>query len=248
MTQTLLNTPGLEKAGPAVWAQVAAICARNGWHADGLIALIEHESGWTPNAKNPNPGQTATGLIQFTAATAKSLGTTVEQIATMSAAEQLPLVEVYFRRWQSRNPLGPWDWMVFGLGAGNLPPGPLQDSGVLYAPGSAGSKANPGLADPDEAIRVGSVRRRLQMYAARFASRPRLVAAGGEPQPGAPFPVEGDPAPAGLVGVAAALAGLASALTQLREELAAELGDIDRELTALSALVRVELGTELDRA
>lgn len=239
MTTTLLNTPGFFGHGAAVWRAVAEMCARNGWNADGLIALIEHESGWSPAAKNPTPGQTATGLIQFTAGTAQALGTTVEQIRGMSALDQLPLVERFFQRWAQRNPIGPWDFMVFGLGAGGLPPGPLPDSGVLYPAGSQASKVNPGLVDPDGAIRVGSIRRRLEAYARKFAHRPRITI-GGAAHPGEPFPEgnEGHSSVGGLVGVAAALAQLAGSVKALREELTEQLADIERELSAHMASVR----------
>lgn len=249
-TISLLNTPGLERHTPAVWSALAAIADRHGWNADGLAALIEHESGWNPAARNPLPGQTATGLIQFTANTAKALGTSVEELAKMSALGQLPFVEQYFLNWSKRHPLGPWDWMVFGLGAGNLPPGPLTDSGVLYPAGSQASKVNPGLVDADGAIRVGSIRRRLQQFAARFASRPRLpvpVKGGGGTSAGT-FPAAtegaGVSSAAGLVGVAAALAGLASQLKALREDVLQELADVERQIAGHMATVR----EEIDRA
>lgn len=59
-----------------------------------LSACIQFESRWNPAARNP--GSSATGLIQFMAATARGLGTTVEALATMSAEDQLRYVHAYF--------------------------------------------------------------------------------------------------------------------------------------------------------
>jgi hypothetical protein len=43
-----------------------------------------------------NPGSSAVGLIQFTAATAAKLGTTTDKLKAMSAVEQLDWVKKYF--------------------------------------------------------------------------------------------------------------------------------------------------------
>jgi hypothetical protein len=73
---------------------------RNGWDGDAIAALISRESGFKAGAMNPTPGQTATGLIQFTIATLRGLGWsgTREQFAALDELEQLPYVERYFRR------------------------------------------------------------------------------------------------------------------------------------------------------
>lgn len=64
---------------------------------NNLMACMAWESGETfsPSVKNI-AGSGATGLIQFMPTTAKSLGTTVEKLAQMSAEDQLNFVYKYF--------------------------------------------------------------------------------------------------------------------------------------------------------
>ncbi|MFZ5450456.1 MAG: transglycosylase SLT domain-containing protein [Thermodesulfobacteriota bacterium] len=63
-----------------------------------LMACIAFESGETfsPSIKNA-AGSGATGLIQFMPSTAQALGTTTEDLAEMTAEEQLDYVEEYFK-------------------------------------------------------------------------------------------------------------------------------------------------------
>lgn len=61
-----------------------------------LLAVMNAESGLKANAVNPNSG--ATGLIQFMPSTAKSLGTTTEELKRMNPLEQLDYVEKYLIR------------------------------------------------------------------------------------------------------------------------------------------------------
>jgi peptidoglycan hydrolase-like protein with peptidoglycan-binding domain len=60
-----------------------------------LIAIMKQESGVNPAAVNKMSG--ATGLIQFMPTTAKNLGTSVEELRTMSAVDQLDYVYKYFK-------------------------------------------------------------------------------------------------------------------------------------------------------
>jgi hypothetical protein len=70
----------------------------------GLLAdLINYEtnSTFSPSVKNPTPGSTATGLIQFIEKTAEGMGTSTAYLATLTAEEQMDvwvrayLVDVY---------------------------------------------------------------------------------------------------------------------------------------------------------
>lgn len=63
------------------------------WHE--LASDIETESSWKPDAVNPV--SKATGLIQFMPATAKRLGTTIEDLLRMSRTEQAVYVEKYLK-------------------------------------------------------------------------------------------------------------------------------------------------------
>lgn len=68
---------------------------------DDLMAIMNLESrGFKLNAVNPKSG--ATGLIQFMPNTAKELGTTTQQIARMTALEQLDYVEKYLQQQKTR--------------------------------------------------------------------------------------------------------------------------------------------------
>ena len=62
-----------------------------------LMITINNETAGTFSPSIKNPTSTATGLIQFMEATAKSLGTTTAALAKMSNVEQLDYVENYFK-------------------------------------------------------------------------------------------------------------------------------------------------------
>lgn len=59
-----------------------------------IKAVMGPESGGKANARNAQSG--ATGLIQFLPSIARDLGTSTEELAQMSASEQLPFVMKYF--------------------------------------------------------------------------------------------------------------------------------------------------------
>lgn len=61
---------------------------------DKIKRIIGPESGGRANARNKDSG--ATGLIQFLPSIAERLGTSTEELAKMSSAEQLPFVMRYF--------------------------------------------------------------------------------------------------------------------------------------------------------
>jgi hypothetical protein len=206
----LLAVPGLQKAGWRERDLLWRIADRNHWDPNYLAAAISHESGWNPQAKNP--GSTATGLIQFMAFTARTLGTTVERIARMSMFEQLPLVERFFQKASGSRQIEPRDFLVYSLGPAACLEGGLRDACVLFPAGSAGSVANPGLQDADGAIRVRRVRQALDSIISKAVKRdPLWVAANHEwattGRPSLASAGEARPVLAGLV--ASGLGGLA---------------------------------------
>lgn len=64
---------------------------------DHLMAAMAFETGETFSPSIRNQASGATGLIQFMPSTARSLGTTTDDLAAMSAVQQLDYVERYFR-------------------------------------------------------------------------------------------------------------------------------------------------------
>lgn len=86
--------------------RLVRLCKNLKWtpeHAGWLMACMAFESAesFSPSIKNA-AGSGATGLIQFMPRTAIGLGTTVSQLATMSATAQLDYVEKYFRPYAAR--------------------------------------------------------------------------------------------------------------------------------------------------
>lgn len=91
------------KVTPAFRAEVFDIGDELRIAPDHIMAVIAFESNRTfsPSVKNL-AGSGATGLIQFMPATATGLGTSVEDLAQMSAVEQLEWVRQYFRPYKHR--------------------------------------------------------------------------------------------------------------------------------------------------
>ena len=86
----------------AFLAKVQEVSARLGINPNWLMAIMNWESARTFSSSVKNPHSDATGLIQFMPATARELGTTVEQLARMTAVEQLEWVYKYYVRYRSK--------------------------------------------------------------------------------------------------------------------------------------------------
>lgn len=83
---------------PEFRADVIALCGRIGIvEPSWLMACMAFETGCTFSPSRRNARTRATGLIQFMPKTAIWLGTTVEELACMTAVEQLEYVEAYFQ-------------------------------------------------------------------------------------------------------------------------------------------------------
>lgn len=146
-------------------AKLQKIAGQLGVEKRNLIAIMKQESGVNPKAVNRMSG--ATGLIQFMPNTARQLGTTVEELRTMSAVEQLDYVYKYFK--------------MVGVGDGSL--GDLYmavfmpahvgkpDSHVLGASGAPGFSGkvyaqNKGLdRNRDGTITISDVKQSVQRFA-----------------------------------------------------------------------------------
>jgi hypothetical protein len=120
-TASVLAVPGIGQVDQTFLSTLAEIADQNGWNVDGLAGVISHESGFDPAAHNPQPGQTATGLIQFIESTARKLGTTTAALRSMSALQQLPYVEKFFSMaLQGRRPANPADYILATYGRADL--------------------------------------------------------------------------------------------------------------------------------
>lgn len=76
--------------------KVIAIANDLGIQPSWLMIVMNNESGLNHQIKNPYGS--ATGLIQFTEATAKYLGTTTTALRQMTNLEQLDFVKLYFTK------------------------------------------------------------------------------------------------------------------------------------------------------
>lgn len=81
---------------PGFLPELQQVAARLGTRPEWLLNVIACESSFVASARNPLPGQTASGLLQIVRRTAMSLGTTTAAIRRMNPVDQLRLVEKYF--------------------------------------------------------------------------------------------------------------------------------------------------------
>jgi hypothetical protein len=90
------------KVGDDFKARVCSLCANLGMNHDYLMSAMAFESGETFSPSIKNKGTGATGLIQFMETTAKGLGTSLDELAAMTAVQQLDYVEKYFRQFKGK--------------------------------------------------------------------------------------------------------------------------------------------------
>jgi hypothetical protein len=81
---------------PEFLPELQRVAARLGTRHEWLLNVIASESSFIPSARNPLPGQTASGLLQIIEGTAAGMGTTTAAIRQMNPVEQLRLVERFF--------------------------------------------------------------------------------------------------------------------------------------------------------
>jgi len=95
----LLPIRGLyERTSPAFRRKLCAIAFALGMNANHIAAVMASETGFSFSPSIQNPQTRSTGLIQFMPATAKMLGTSIEELAEMSAEDQLDYVGEFYRR------------------------------------------------------------------------------------------------------------------------------------------------------
>jgi hypothetical protein len=81
---------------PEFLPELQQVAARLGTRPEWLLNVMACESSFVASARNPLPGQTASGLLQIIRQTAVGLGTTTTAIRRMNPVAQLRLVEKYF--------------------------------------------------------------------------------------------------------------------------------------------------------
>jgi len=96
------NLEAILRDQPEFWRELHAVAARIGIEPAWLLNVIACESLFDPDARNPLPGQTASGLLQFIERTARRLGTTTGEVRRMSPVEQLRPIEMYLEPFKGR--------------------------------------------------------------------------------------------------------------------------------------------------
>ncbi|GAB3035514.1 hypothetical protein GCM10025298_25850 [Natronobiforma cellulositropha] len=87
-----------EKVDEAFTERVREIAAELGADPNHLMAIMAFETGYSFDPAQENmAGSGATGLIQFMPRTAEGLGTSTDELAEMTALEQLEYVRAYFQ-------------------------------------------------------------------------------------------------------------------------------------------------------
>lgn len=92
---SVVPVPGLGNKSPEFVEKLITIGNRLNIDPSFLATVMSAESGLNHEAVNRNGG--ATGLIQFMPRSAKSLGTSTEELRTMSDVDQLDYVERFFK-------------------------------------------------------------------------------------------------------------------------------------------------------
>ena len=177
---------------------------------DELAWAIEMESGWRPSATNPTTK--ATGLLQFMPATAKTMGTTVDDLRVMSLSQQSLYVKRFFKMALAGGGVARVGDIILLM----FMPADLHDGdySVLFARDTAGWRQNPTYRDGKNGpITAGSVRAKgTPPPGIPDLSKLPLPGTGpgpggrnDTPPPGPPAPPSGSGAGLGLLAVLLAL-------------------------------------------
>lgn len=178
----LANVVGIENVNDDFKQKVIQIAADIKTDANFLMAIMSFETGGSFSPSETNKFTNATGLIQFMPSTAKSLGTTIDELAKMSQLRQLDFVEMYFKPFKNRLKTLEDAYMAVlfpaAIGKG--------DGHVLFKSPTKAYKQNSGLdLNGDGLITVREAAERVRR---RFGAAPvPLVAVGTTPAPVLPL-------------------------------------------------------------
>jgi peptidoglycan hydrolase-like protein with peptidoglycan-binding domain len=98
-----VEVPGFERCSSAFLDKLRGIALDLDVNPNFLLAVMAFETGGTfsPSVKNA-AGSGATGLIQFMPKTATALGTSTDDLAAMTAEDQLDVVAKYFKPYRGK--------------------------------------------------------------------------------------------------------------------------------------------------
>lgn len=98
----MLDVAGLRSTSGSFRSALAEMALSLGLDPSYIAAVMAIETGRTFSPSIQNPFNKATGLIQFTKTTAKGLGTSLDELKSMSAVQQLEYVKKFFRPYAPR--------------------------------------------------------------------------------------------------------------------------------------------------
>lgn len=146
------------------FVKVTAIAKDLKCSPDDLLAVMNSESGINASARNPHGG--ATGLIQFMPSTAKSLGTTTDNLKNMSAYDQLDYVAKYLKNTKRSAGMGDKSMSAADVYSLIFLPG-RANRDILTSSNETYYKWNTGLdMDGDGNISKADLNRRIRKFAA----------------------------------------------------------------------------------
>ncbi len=152
-------------------ADLETLAAEAGLDPDKVRGIIGSESGGKAGAVNGKSG--ATGLIQFMPEIAKDLGTSTEELKTMSPSEQLPFVMKYFSDRGITSESAPEDYAM-AVAAPSFIGKPPET--VVYPKGSKAWRDNAPWRPADGGdITVGSIQAYYQRGKGKSAEAPKAA-------------------------------------------------------------------------
>ncbi|HEV3470439.1 MAG TPA: peptidoglycan-binding protein [Pyrinomonadaceae bacterium] len=170
---SLANVVGIENVDEPFKDKVIQIAADLKTDPNFMMAVMSFETGGSFSPSVRNKFTRATGLIQFMPATAKGLGTTIDDLAKMSQLRQLDFVEAYLKPFRNRLKTLEDAYMAVLLPKA-IGQGPEH---VLFKKGTTAYKQNAGLdLDGNGLITVREAAERVRR---RFGAPPTPVAVGG---------------------------------------------------------------------
>lgn len=170
----MLDIAGLRQNTTSAFRSALAEAALSmGLDPSYLAACMKVETGGTFSPSIRNPHSKATGLIQFMPDTARAMGTTVDELARMSATQQLEYVKRYFRPYLSRiRPHVPGDYYLAVFWPAAIG---RNASDVIASAGDVVYAQNAGLdRDGDGRITVGDVTATVDGVVASALTRPPI--------------------------------------------------------------------------